>query len=139
MLNRLLISLLLCTVGNTQQLTQDAPKPACPIEFNKVRVIPWGTEKRLVIAYTNIGKSDLIGLKFKAYAIDAVGDEHEAPVAFTSGSKTKAGKNHEDRFEGFWLGDDTTSYRVVLIKAAFADGTTWEDATQSCQSSKKRK
>lgn len=92
-----------------------------------------------MVAYTNIAKNELVGLKFKAYAIDAVGDEHEAPVAFTSSSKTKVGKNHEASFEAFWLGSDTTNYRVVLIKAVFADGTAWEDATQSCQSTQKRK
>ena len=114
---------------------QDAPKNACPLDFQRTKLRITRPDARLTLRYKNTSAKQIVGAKFTLEFIDSTGDHSEYPEDFGDSSRTKPGETI--MFDGTWtlfIGDEAApKFRVYVKKIAFADGTTWaDDGTGKC-------
>ena len=115
----------------------------CPIQITKVDPIavvfgttdPWGWE--LKVSYKNTGSKTIVAAKFGADFIDATGDRRRSAWDYTTTTTVKPNQEKSGHWpDGVYVSEIGMKVQVSvwLEKAAFSDGSRWEDdGSKSCR------
>lgn len=121
---------MLLLLGQVNKYTID--QPGAPVrvlyafpDHNGFRV----PEHAIAITFQNRSDKEVVGVKFAAVFIDAVGDEHPLATTLTTDVKVKPGKHGTGEWYNAWSSE--SKMRAWPIKVMFKDGTTWEAQLQT--------
>ena len=119
-------------------LAEAQAPPNCPVEIKNSGTGPTFNQpypRGFSVNFVNQASSKLIGVKFSLEFMDAVGDFHAYifPLTASVGEKPGKGTSVGGALNEAAAPQSYRGYRVTLEKAAFEDGTTWQDdGRKSC-------
>ena len=123
-------SLVLSAFALVFSLCAHAQDSSCPVTITDVRNV----ENAMFVLFDNTGTQDIRSYEFGFLFVDLQGGEHTFPLPAKGSSSLKVGHSGKLRLAT----STTSSYlypkaNAYLMKATFADGTTWtDDGTHAC-------
>lgn len=102
----------------------------CPIEITKVH-----SKIDLHVIFRNITKKELRAYELSATFFDAVGNAHPSYHNFIATDKVKPGGRGVGQWnQSYNKANQGGGAQIVILKAKFADGSTWaDDGSKSCR------